>query len=90
MGDTFCYVSMNAGEYFWAMRMQLREGAWGKDHMRNFTYKGGCRCNPNREKCNPNVAKCDPNNFFYENYRKNIQTGNNGRQCEKPDVFPLG
>ena len=32
--------------------------------MRNFIYKGGCRCNPNNEKCNPNVPKCNPNKYM--------------------------
>ena len=29
-------------------------------HMRNFIYKGGCRCNPWLAKCNPKVFKCNP------------------------------
>ena len=30
------------------------------NHMRNFIYKGGCRCNPWLAKCNPKVLKCNP------------------------------
>ena len=55
----------------------------GYDHMRNFTYKGGCKCNPNHEQCNPNKKIY----MKTTGKTKHIQTGKMEENVKSQNIF---